>query len=163
MLAEGKVRIARIKKRKLKYKAIINNKGHITNNPEDLYKDGALLPFGEKKGSGLMLACEILGGLLISNNNPINKKYLDGNNCLIIAFKKKLFDYNKKYFINQFQTLIKKITKSKKLASINKSSNYMPGQLEKKNYFASRRKGITVNNSVLQELKIFAKQNGFEF
>ena len=35
-----------------------------------------------------MLACELLGGFLLSHNNPINKDYLDGNNCLVLAFKK---------------------------------------------------------------------------
>jgi uncharacterized oxidoreductase len=38
--------------------------GHATTDPEDFYRGGALLPFGQHKGYGLSVLIEIVGGLL---------------------------------------------------------------------------------------------------
>ena len=88
------------------------------------YLGGALAPFGGKKGSGLMLACELLGGFLLSHNNPINKDYLDGNNCLVLAFKKDLFKYNKNHFLNNTK-IYNKDYWSKKLSSVSNKNNFL--------------------------------------
>jgi len=163
MLAEGKVRINNIKNKKLKYNAIINKKGIITNNPKDFYNGGALLPFGDKKGSGLMLTCEILGGLLLSGNNPLNRNYQDGNNCSIIAFKKKLFNYNKNNFTKQFNTLVKKIHNEKKLKNVKHSENYLPGEWENKNIKKNcNKKGVNIDLQIINEIKDFIKINNLK-
>ena len=119
MLAEGKINLARLNKKRLTNKPIINQKGIFSNNAAELYSGGSLATFGGIKGSAFCLLNEILGGQMISNNNPTDKNYLDGNNCLIITIKKKLFNYNKS-FKKQFLNIEKKIKIQKKLVKLKK-------------------------------------------
>lgn len=155
-LAEGKIKIAALEKKKIKNLPIISNLGKATNNPNALFKGGALLPFGEIKGSAFLLVNEILGGLLISRNNPINNNYVDGNNCMIISLNKRLFNYNKD-FLNQFKKLNDKIKKSKKLKYLNNKKTYLPGELEAYNLRISKRLGIKYHNKLISGLNNLAK------
>lgn len=65
-IAQGKTRVAHNKGIELEPGTIIDNEGRPTNNPRYtvIAPHGAILPFGEHKGSGLALVCEILGGAL---------------------------------------------------------------------------------------------------
>ena len=154
-LAEGKIRIAALEKIKLKNFPIISKSGKATNNPLDLFNGGALIPFGEIKGSSFLLVNEILGGLLISSNNPLNNDYIDGNNCLIISISKKLFNYNRN-FIRQFKKLKNKIKNSKKLIK-NKNNSYLPGEIENHNFKISFKKGIKYHEKIIKNLNDLAK------
>lgn len=64
--ALGKVRVARNKGVPVPEGTLIDVDGHPTNDPNVMFSEpyGALLPFGEHKGSGLSLACELLGAAL---------------------------------------------------------------------------------------------------
>lgn len=66
--AEGKVRVALHKGEKIPFGWIIDKNGNPSNNPQDLYDGGALLPLGGEesghKGFGLGLAVEVLSGIL---------------------------------------------------------------------------------------------------
>jgi uncharacterized oxidoreductase len=66
-LAAGKVRVAHNKGVKLPPGALIDNAGQPTIDPARLYDTppGALTNFGQHKGWGLMLACELLGAALV--------------------------------------------------------------------------------------------------
>ena len=70
---------------------------------------------------------EILGGMLISKNNPINKNYKDGNNCFIIAMKK-IFT-NITNFEKQFRKIKNKIKNGKRIKDV-KSKVFLPGEIE---------------------------------
>jgi uncharacterized oxidoreductase len=65
-IAQGKTRVAHNKGVALEPGTIIDNEGRPTTNPRYtvIPPHGAILPFGEHKGSGLALVCEILGGAL---------------------------------------------------------------------------------------------------
>ncbi|WP_458098496.1 malate/lactate/ureidoglycolate dehydrogenase [Roseomonas sp. WA12] len=66
-IALNKVRVARNEGRHVAPGSIITHEGEPSTDPDVLYGDGprgALLPFGEHKGSGLSLICELLGGAL---------------------------------------------------------------------------------------------------
>lgn len=156
LLAEGKINLAKLNKEKIIVKPIISRKGDYTNNPEELYSGGSLRTFGGIKGSAFCLVNEILGGLLLSSNNPINKNYLDGNSCLIICIKKKLFNYNNS-FTKQFLKVENKIKKSKKIKLAKKNKSYLPGELEVQNFLNSKKKGIIYNNSIVKKLNLLAK------
>ena len=66
-VAEGKVRLARAAGRPLPPGCIVDAGGNPTQDPEDFYAGGALLPLGGEvaghKGYGLALASALLGGL----------------------------------------------------------------------------------------------------
>jgi uncharacterized oxidoreductase len=67
MLAAGKVRVAHNKGVVLPPGALLDNRGNPTTDPARLYDTppGSLTTFGEHKGWGLMLACELLGAALV--------------------------------------------------------------------------------------------------
>ncbi|MCP9628533.1 malate/lactate/ureidoglycolate dehydrogenase [Rhodopseudomonas palustris] len=80
IVAEGKVLVAARGGKKLPKGALINPDGSLSEDPATLYgpheKDGpinhangqgAIRAFGEHKGSGLALICELLGGALTGN------------------------------------------------------------------------------------------------
>jgi uncharacterized oxidoreductase len=85
LVAEGKVNVAAKYGKALPADALIDGDGAFSNDPYALYGEtlsnaaptpgqgtGALRAFGAHKGSGLMLACEMLGGSLSGNgaNGP---------------------------------------------------------------------------------------------
>jgi uncharacterized oxidoreductase len=65
-IAQGKTRVAHNKGVSLEPGTIIDNHGNPTTDPRYTVIEpyGALLTFGEHKGSGLALICELLGGAL---------------------------------------------------------------------------------------------------
>ena len=65
-VAQGKMRVAHNKGEKVPAGRLIDDQGRPTDDPRYVVIEpwGALLPFGEHKGSGLAVACELLGGAL---------------------------------------------------------------------------------------------------
>jgi uncharacterized oxidoreductase len=92
LVAEGKVLVASQGGKTLPADALVSADGQLSGDPRELYGDygsgaarehkkgkGALRAFGEHKGSGLALMCELLGGALTGNgaSNP-DKKWSQG-------------------------------------------------------------------------------------
>jgi uncharacterized oxidoreductase len=74
-IAEGKVRMARAKGAKLSADCIVDAQGRASDNPEDFYAGGALVPLGGAvgghKGSGLAFMSALLGALcMIDDDAP---------------------------------------------------------------------------------------------
>src|SRR5438093_58595 len=65
-VAQGKLRVAYNKREKVPPGRLIDNQGNPTDDPRYAVVPpfGAMLPFGEHKGYGMALACELLGGAL---------------------------------------------------------------------------------------------------
>jgi uncharacterized oxidoreductase len=65
-IAMGKVRVAFNKGESVKPDTLLDARGEPTTDPAALFADpgGAILPFGEHKGYGMAVVCEILGGAL---------------------------------------------------------------------------------------------------
>jgi hydroxycarboxylate dehydrogenase B len=66
VVAQGKMRVAHNKGEKVPAGRLIDDHGAPTNDPRYVVVEplGALMPFGEHKGSGMGLICELLGGAL---------------------------------------------------------------------------------------------------
>jgi uncharacterized oxidoreductase len=81
LVAEGKVMVASQGGKKLPADALVSAEGKLSGDPHELYGDydpssglrdykkgrGAIRAFGDHKGSGLALMCEVLGGALTGN------------------------------------------------------------------------------------------------
>ncbi|HEV8015085.1 MAG TPA: malate/lactate/ureidoglycolate dehydrogenase [Stellaceae bacterium] len=64
-VAAGKLRVAMNEGKKLPPGHVIDAQGNESTDPGVFYRaNGAMLPFGEHKGSGLALACELMAGVL---------------------------------------------------------------------------------------------------
>ena len=77
-VAFGKVKVARNKGRAVPEGALIDSLGAPTTDPTVMFAEpiGALLPFGEHKGYGLAVMCDLLAGALVGGgtNGPETQK-----------------------------------------------------------------------------------------
>ena len=95
-IALGKARVAMTRGEDVGIGNVVDAKGRQCTDPNTLFSDppGALLPFGEHKGSGLALMCELLAGGLsrggtIQPGNPRNGSIL--NNMFTVVVDPKQF------------------------------------------------------------------------
>ena len=80
-IAQGKTRVAYNKGEQLAPNTIIDNHGNPSTDPRFtvIEPSGAILPFGEHKGSGLALICELLGGALTGTGaTGPNRRFANG-------------------------------------------------------------------------------------
>lgn len=86
-LAVGKVRVALNSGKSLPPDVLLDAQGQPTQDPAQLFAGGALLPFGDHKGSGLALMCEILGAALFGGpvQHEVPRRRRIVNNMLTIA------------------------------------------------------------------------------
>ena len=71
-VAGGKVLLAKAKGEQMPSGCLIDKDGNPSTNPHDFLGEGALLPFGEHKGFGIMVATEILGRILSGADGYVN-------------------------------------------------------------------------------------------
>ena len=76
-IAQGKTRVAYNKGEQLAPNTIIDDHGNPATDPRFtvIEPSGAILPFGEHKGSGLALICELLGGALSGGKTLSDKTW----------------------------------------------------------------------------------------
>ena len=91
LIALGKARVALSKGEQMAEGLMIDANGKPTTDPSVMYNEpkGALLPFGDHKGSGLALMCELLagglsGGGTIQPNNPQQKSIINNMFTIVI-------------------------------------------------------------------------------
>lgn len=81
-IAMGKARVARNKGVDVPPNTVVDGKGEVTGDPEGLFaspREGALIAFGDHKGSGLAIMCEILGAALTGGITSAPKNERDGS------------------------------------------------------------------------------------
>jgi uncharacterized oxidoreductase len=90
-VALGKVRVAHNAGKRMIDGALLDHAGQPTTDPSVMYTQprGAVLPFGEHKGSGLALVCELLAGAIVGSTSvtsatPPERGILNGRLSLII-------------------------------------------------------------------------------
>ena len=68
-VAMGKVRVAHNAGKPMLDGALLDHAGQPTTDPSVMYSEprGVVLPFGEHKGSGLALVCELLAGAIVGS------------------------------------------------------------------------------------------------
>ncbi len=94
-IAVGKARVALNEGKSVPNDSLLDSDGEPTLDPADLFASphGALLPFGDHKGSGLALMCEILGAALIGGpvmtGPPTSRRII--NNMLTITIDPAFF------------------------------------------------------------------------
>jgi LDH2 family malate/lactate/ureidoglycolate dehydrogenase len=96
MVAGGKVALAKAKGANIPLGWIIDKSGSPSTEPDDYYDGGALLPFGEHKGFGVMVAAEILGRILSGADDHSNTKrggtYFRHYGIMFLAIRANVFD-----------------------------------------------------------------------
>ena len=94
-IAQGKTRVAYNKGEQLPPGILIDTAGNPTTDPRFSVMEplGAILPFGEHKGSGLALVCELLGGALSGGHTGHERG--DGKRRVLNGLFSVLVDPNK--------------------------------------------------------------------
>ena len=90
-VALGKVRVAHNAGKPMLDGALLDHAGRPTTNPSVMYSEprGVVLPFGEHKGSGLALVCELLAGAIVgsasvSTATPPDRGIINGMLSIVI-------------------------------------------------------------------------------
>ena len=89
-IAMGKVRVAMNRGEQVRPATLIDHRGEPTTDPRSLFADphGAILPFGEHKGYGLAVVCELLGGALaggpVIKGKPHSRAVINGMVSIVI-------------------------------------------------------------------------------
>jgi len=88
VVAEGKLRIYKASGQPVPDGWVLNSEGHPSNDPNDFYEGGALLPLGGAmghKGYALAFMADLFGGILSRGGFPGNPGKYYSNNSLIVA------------------------------------------------------------------------------
>src|SRR6202022_935122 len=90
-VALGKVRVAHNAGKPMLDGALLDHAGQPTTNPAVMYTEprGVVLPFGEHKGAGLALVCELLAGAIVgsasvSTSTPPERGIINGMLSIVI-------------------------------------------------------------------------------
>src|SRR6201747_2390272 len=90
-VAMGKVRVAHNAGKPMLDGALLDHAGKPTTNPSVMYTEprGVVLPFGEHKGSGLALVCELLAGAIVGSatvatDTPPERGIINGMLSIVI-------------------------------------------------------------------------------
>lgn len=96
-VAEGKLRVARANGQQIAPGLLLDAAGHPSQDPQDFYDGGVLLPFGGHKGFGLSMMIELLGGALSGIAPSALPAYRGGNGTLLMALNIAAFSPVERY------------------------------------------------------------------
>ena len=163
-IAQGKTRVAHNKREQLKPGLMIDDKGRETTDPIYGVKQpyGALRTFGEHKGYGLAVVCELLGGALsagLTTRAPADGKRRILNGMLtIIIDPAKLGDMN---MVGQEMTaFIDWVKSSPPVAGAN--SVLIAGDVERQMRSSRSAQGVPVDDNTWQDLLAGASKLGVD-
>jgi uncharacterized oxidoreductase len=162
-LALGKVRVAMQSEKEVPTGTLIDSSGNPTTNPRVMFeadaagKLGAMLPFGEHKGFGMALICEILGGALTGGETMHDTGHMNGihNNMLSIIIDPDRL--GKANFHHEMEAFISWIRHSPLAPGYDKLRISGEPELEKR---VQRAEGIPIDVNTWDEIKTCAAQAG---
>lgn len=145
---------------------LVDADGRPTNDPNWVRKGGWILPIGGHKGWGLILACEILSGILTGGHfgQELTNLYDDldhpqRNGHFVIALNIGSF-IDVASFKSRMDEYIR-VMKASELAP-GASEILMPGEIEFRNEARQRAEGITLSQSVVDEVVSVARDLGLD-
>jgi uncharacterized oxidoreductase len=164
-VAQGKMRVAHNLGKQAKEGLLIDENGKPTTNPSVVVKPqangkyGALLTFGEHKGSGLAIACELLGGALSGGGTwrkEANSARAVMNGMLTILIDPKAMG-QESFFYPETQSFINWLKESP--PSPGTPGMLLAGEPERTARLA-RQDGLEIDDATWQELKSSAEKVG---
>ncbi len=160
-VAQGKVIVANKEKREIPIDWALDEDGNPTTDPSEALK-GAMLPFGEHKGSGIAMAVDILSAALsMSAFSPdVLPLRSDGKSCQNIGFFFMAIDISAfrdlQSFKEEVSDFIKVVKGSRPLKGTGEI--FTPGEIEHKTYQKNKKEGFFVGEGVLAELSAFGEK-----
>ena len=172
LVAEGKVLVASQGGKKLPADALVSAEGKASGDPRELYGDydpssatrdhkqgkGALRAFGDHKGSGLALMCELIGGALTGNgaSNP-EKRWSQGMFSFYVDPKRIDPDHVLPAELSRFIAYVK----SAKPIDANEPV-LLPGEPEARRRAERLREGVPLTEETCDALRATARSVGVD-
>ena len=167
-VAQGKMRVAYNEGRLAEPGTLIDENGLPTNNPgvvvvpQSQGRMGALLPFGEHKGFGLAVACELLGGAL-SGGGTWHHTH-DGRRAVLNSMLTILIDPQRLGTQMSFaQETLAFIDSLRQSPATNDDGVMLAGEPERKARQEREQVGINIDTATWDELQNSAKKLGHDF
>jgi LDH2 family malate/lactate/ureidoglycolate dehydrogenase len=152
-VAEGKLKIAMAEGRPAPPGSIIDNAGRPTVDPADLYNGGALLPFGDHKGSGMSMLIELTAGLVSKMGTSVDPGYQGGNGTLLMALDIEAFTDRDRFF-EQAETFCRAVKRIG--AGPNGADVLLPGEFEARMLESRRAGGVLVAGEIRRQITVLA-------
>jgi hydroxycarboxylate dehydrogenase B len=163
IIAQGKARVAHNKGVKVPDGSVLDAEGRLTDDPGVMFADprGALVAFGDHKGSGLAIMCELLGAALLGGETAQPENPRDGriiNNMLSI-----IIDPSATGDLDRFRDEVAKLATHVTSSRLREGSDavLMPGQPEEIAR-AARADGFEVDPNTIEELRASAAKAGVD-
>ncbi len=97
-VAANKLRVLSNKGAKIPLGWILDKDGMPSDNPNDFFDGGYLLPMGMHKGYGLLIMVEVLAGLLSGTGSSVLAKSALGNGVFLIAIAPEFFRVSSEFY-----------------------------------------------------------------
>ena len=124
----------------------MNTEGEITTDPEEALQ-GAMITFGEYKGSGIALIVEILGGAFVGAK--VGKTKGRNRGMVFVALQPDLF-ISKEKFLNDVTQLVRDIKASKRRPGFQEV--IVPGERGDRLMKRCEREGVEIEEKVYRDL-----------
>jgi uncharacterized oxidoreductase len=162
-IAAGKVRVAMNKGEPLKPGTLLDRHGNFTTDPRVLFAQdhGAIVPFGEHKGYGLAIVCELLGGALTGgrtlHEKPASRAIWNSMLSIIIDPERLGTAAN---LSKEAEEFIRWVRASPPMEGVDRVR--MPGEPEDEHREARGRSGIPIDATTWAEIVDAGAQVGVE-
>ncbi|MDQ3779858.1 MAG: Ldh family oxidoreductase [Chloroflexota bacterium] len=156
-VAEGKLRVARAKGVRVAPGLLLDADGEPTENPDDFYAGGTLLPFGGHKGSGLSVLVQILGRGLAGAGPEGLGAHRGGNGPVVIALNISAFT-DLETFTEATEAICTEIQATPPATGFD--DVLLPGELEERTERERRAVGIPLPETTWSELQKLAADLG---
>ena len=157
----GKLALARARSESIAEGLLIDRDGEPTTDPNAWYDGGALLPFGEHKGFGVMVAAEILGRVLSGADDFSDTVhggiYQRHNGATIIGI-----DAGRFAGLDDFRQRTRQLSSSVRAVPAARGSSgvMMPGDFEAAARKTRAREGIRISSATWADLLTVAERLG---
>jgi len=167
VMARGKIRLAGLQGEPIPEGIALDAEGRPTTDGSEVFEDGAVLPFGGHKGSGLALWMEIMGGVFTGAAFAGEMRSLYGDfsgpqriGHVFTAIRPDLFMPFEE-FKTRMDTMIDRYRNSPKAEGFDEI--LMPGDLEEREEAKRRATGLPVSPGIADQLRQEAQEIGVSF
>ncbi len=156
-IAEGKLRVARAHHKLVDDDMLVDAAGNPTNDPDDFFSGGAILPFGGHKGNGISILAQMLGRSLAGMDTTGFDGPRGANGPVIIAIDPTCFT-TKEAFSSEVAAQAALITSS--TPAVGFSEVLLPGEIERRTELDRLANGIPIPDTTWAELAMLAESLG---
>ena len=161
-VAAGKVSLARNRREPIPTGWVIDKDGNPTNDPEDYYSGGAILPVGADqghKGYGLSFMVEAFSGILTGLGFGIDPQARHNDGCFIAVFNvaafRPLAEFKKE--VTEFARFVKDTPPAKGFSEV-----LYPGEIEWLNEQERRRDGIYIEDETWRQISDMVERHNLQ-